>query len=188
MPEVPLPSLTTPDVPRGSAANHVNLVALAVQGVTQDIWAAYEDGLCNLESCHLNCDRKSLLQFQRTLRDHETLGILQVIWKESPYLSDVELQAFGIRRIFCERPLTCWGLAREIAESARDLGKVHKRVVAIVRAGSAYGLIEAQKIRAKMVSLRGSARLHEFMIDFSIVSERIIRARMGENSGPGDEL
>jgi hypothetical protein len=125
-------------------------------------------------------DKKAALSFQRTLEAYETYPILRVIWKESPYVTDSELEASGYMRSFRPGTLTCHGFAERIAESDTDVGKVNKRIRTIVDASSAYGLIEKQKVGLRKKNLLvGSEFLHEFMVELSKMHERILDGKRG---------
>lgn len=184
MPEFPLSAIGLSSGLGDGQVGSVNLRALGIHAITQEIWSAYATGVDALEFCSAH-DRMDVLRFQRVLKDYDTLSILQVIWKESRHISDIELKAFGAARLFCNRHLTCWGLAKEIARTTHDVGKVQKRISTIVEAGAAYGLIESEKIRSKMVRVEGTKRLHDFMLVLAMQTEGIIRSHMGVVSESG---
>ena len=175
-----VPNLSSRLIVGGSAISP-SLVALKIQAIARDLQEAYENLLDALVFCHSFEDRKTALKFQKVLRDYRSYDVLQLIWIESPHVTDDDLQSLGIDRNFAGRHLTCWGLATQIAEKG-DFGKVHKQISVIVKAGLAYGLIEGQTIRSKKIALVGTRLLHQFVIDLSQTSAGIFARGLGLRS------
>jgi hypothetical protein len=167
----------------GCAAITPSLAALHIQAINRDFQEAYENLLDGLVFCRSIEDRKAARKFQKVLRDYTAYGVLQLIWVESPYVSEDDLQSFGVDRTFAGRELTCWGLATKIAEKG-DFGKVHSQIRTIVKAGEAYGLVavERQAKGPKRKPLVGSRLLHELVVDLSQTSARILVRRLGLDS------
>jgi len=111
-------------------------------------------------------DRKDALTWQHALLAQSSIGVLMIIWKESTYVTEVDLIAIGLERDYSPaRPLNCHSLATSIAESAADLGRTQKRVSGIVTAAEAYGLVDRVRPEGfRHFDLRGTARLHELML------------------------
>ena len=171
-----IPDMALADARGVSLPNPANLLALQTQAKVQDLQDAYDVTLTATVFRQPISDRKAAIRYQKTLLGHGAYEILHLIWRESPYVSEADLQAMGIARIFVDRPLTCWGLAVHVAGPAERIGRVHKSVGRIIEAGRAYQLIDMQERKIKQAPLVGSVLLHQFVHDLSQVNSRIIAA------------
>jgi len=114
-------------------------------------------------------DRKAALRYEKTLLAQASASVLMVIWKDSPTVTQQDLNGAGLERLgsACE-PLTCHGLATRLAVDGKDFEKQQKRVQAIVAAGEAYGLVvrDAHATSNRRI-LRGTQQLHDLMLALS---------------------
>jgi hypothetical protein len=176
MPKGRAPSLAQP-VNSVALVRNATLTALQVHAIVRELHDAYERHLQLMVFCQPLKDRKAALSFQRTLKASDAYPVLQIIWKESPYVDERELEAVRYARSFAMQPLTCYGLATQIAESPADVAKVNKRLRAIVHASLAYSLIEVKKLGPKKLRLTGSDLLHRFMIELSRTNLHILAGK-----------
>lgn len=79
-------------------------------------------------------DRKLRQKYQRALRTRDAYQILVLIWKESQFFTDEMLAQAKIFRVFAHRPLTVYGLARDLAEHKADRSKMNSRIRTIALA------------------------------------------------------
>ncbi len=130
--------------------------------------AMSEAYLRTLDSYVFKCvpleDKKTIQTWKKSLLGHGAFLILQVLWKESKYVSDSDLEKAGLRRFLPMRDLTVHKLAEDLAATPAAKDALNKRISGIVRAGMAYGLVEERKLHAKLHVISGSEKLHVFML------------------------
>ena len=113
--------------------------------------------------------KKDQIRLSKILLSMPTMLILLVIWKESDFVTEEDLSKVGMKKSFSlGNPLNCHGMARQLAVDAYDLAKVQKRIRGIVEAGQAYGLIEREVARSKLVEISGTVSLDALMRAMSI--------------------
>jgi hypothetical protein len=104
----------------------------------------------------------------------QALSFSQLLWKESPFVTDIELEAAGLPRNFPGVSLNAHRLAIELAETPAEVGATIKRVSSLLCAGIAYGLVDRQRLGAKKIVVSGSALLHKVMLSVASGQEEIL--------------
>jgi hypothetical protein len=102
--------------------------------------------------------------YRRTLKTIDAYRILAILWKESEFITDNDLEMAGMRRLYQGRHLTAHGLAVELAEVGREVAALNTRIRMIAVAASAYELVDRDAVNSTTVSLKGTLILHEFMM------------------------
>jgi hypothetical protein len=165
-------------------------VALLMSKIVTSPSAAYEDLLRKrvFPNPMPGPDKKDLIRHQKILANDESLSFLLSVWKESPYVSDRELDRVGLKRTFPGTPLTVYGIATNLASSASELGKVVTRTRAIALAGEAYGLIERNDARSTSKPLVATKRLDDFVLEYTDVCRQLLCPLGLSLNPPGDSL
>jgi hypothetical protein len=112
-------------------------------------------------------DRKAIKSVQKALSSYDTYPILQLIWKESAFVTEGELKNQKLRRFFAEESLTCHGLATVLAGTVDRIPAMNKRLAAIIRAALIYGLVEEKQISRTKILIRATDLLNDFMLTLS---------------------
>lgn len=170
MPKAPRSAIITPNTAEAGGTNPATLLALESHAVCLELKGAYDLLLKRTVFCQKSLRDKYILGHQKALLDYNSYQILQLLWKESSFITDAERDAFGMERSFINQSVTCWGLATRTATTPGDVGKVNKRIQTIVSAAHVYGLVELQRIGPKRTAIVGSQTLHNFMIELSQTS------------------
>jgi hypothetical protein len=99
------------------------------------------------------------------------LAVLALVWKESDYVTDEDLEAAGFERLRKDKKITQHSLGAALRASAARCAlcgsddKYERRAQRIVEAAITFGLIEPQVGRRNLKPLRATKKLHELMID-----------------------
>jgi hypothetical protein len=167
-----MPDSPTPDPPKSlppKLASTRGLLALRSHRISIGLPALYEAQLRESIFPRLADDkRKPNSAFRKVLSNFGTFHILQLIWKESSFLEDAEIEACGLVRLFGGEPLTCHGLARLMAVGSEDrVEAINKRLSKIVRASVAYELIEEERVAPTKIFIKATSLLDNFMHQLS---------------------
>ncbi len=170
----------------GDLASQVE-TALRVNCCVASLYALYPDLLHSMVLPYPSeqCDRKEIIRHRKVLDDDEAYSILQIIWKESPFVTDELLSRVGLTRQMKDGSMTAWSLARKTATSMDDLTKANTRITSIVRAAEAYRLVDRDDTKLKNKPIVGTEHLHKFMLMLSENQRRII-SELGPVLSPGN--
>jgi hypothetical protein len=113
----------------------------------------------------VSCDTKDTLRHQKVLLRTDTYLVLQVIWKESPFITDEELSAAGLAREFGSGALTCRALGVRLAVTKEEVGRSNTRVRTIIEAAEIYDLVRRDTELSKYRPIVGTSLLHGVMVD-----------------------
>ena len=122
----------------------------------------------------LNIDRKTLMACQRKLRSEDALAILEILWKESSWVSEENLKAAGLERYFNKSEITQYGLAVALSYRTEDVAKTNSSVRSVALAAAAFGLIDRNKQTQKKIYLRATNKLHKFMIELGKRNQNLL--------------
>lgn len=111
------------------------------------------------------CDAKDARTHQKVLLRADSYLVLQIIWKESGFITDEELRAAGLARNFAPGMLTCYKLGVELAPTKQEVAASNTRVATVVAAAEIYDLVIRDTVRTKHRPLVGTPLLHGIMID-----------------------
>ena len=174
-------------MPLGELHSQVEMALLMSKVVTSPS-AIYEDLLRKrvIPNPLPGPDKKDLLRHQKVLENDESLSFLLSVWKESPHVTDADLARVDLKRTFVNQRLTVYGLATSLAPPASELGAVVSRLRAIALAAQAYGLIERDGARSKSKPLVATARLHEFVLEYTSVCRHTLASLGLSFNHPGN--
>lgn len=113
----------------------------------------------------VSCDTKDSLRHQKVLLRTDTYLVLQIIWKESPFITDEELSAAGLAREFGCGALTCRALGVRLAVTKEEVGRSNTRVRTIIEAAEIYDLVSRDTQLSKYRPIVGTSLLHGVMVD-----------------------
>ena len=132
-------------------------------------------------------DAKAKRSHQRALSTQEAFSFFQLLWKESRFVNDAELQAAGLPRIFSNGQINCHRLAIELAETPAEVGAIIKRVRSLLRAGAVYGLVHEVRIGPKKYTVCGTSLLHQVMIAVVSTQAAILESQSNPETGLGHD-
>ncbi len=92
----------------------------------------------------LGSPHKEDLQNRRILLDSESHKICTILWKESAFVSELELPD-GMQKAFGDGEITQRGLAVMLSVDPRDVARLNFLVQSVVEAGSYLGLIQKER-------------------------------------------
>lgn len=113
----------------------------------------------------VGCDAKDARAHQKVLLRADSYLVLQIVWKESGFITDAELSAAGLSRKFTPGMLTCYKLGVELAPTKQEVAASNTRVATVVAAAETYDLVTRDTVRTKHRPLVGTPLLHGIMID-----------------------
>ena len=98
------------------------------------------------------------------------LAVLALVWKESDYVKEEDLEAAGLKRLRKDKKITQHALGAALRASATRCAlkgsddMYERRAQRIVEAAITFGLIEPQVDRRNLKPLRATEALHDLMI------------------------
>jgi len=143
------------DLPVLSALN----VLLQYHALTE----AWSDAVASLVAID-GSDVKDEISFRKTLNAPHSIGVLQLLWKDSSFVGEAELEALGLERLFAGCAPSCHGLALILSPGSATFAATEKRLQKLVRAARCFGLIEVIPVQAKRYELHPTASLHQLML------------------------
>lgn len=110
--------------------------------------------------------------YKKLLLDQSSMRSLQMIWKESPYVTEDELALVGLAKAFEPfAPINAHALAYELSEHKAHLDRNRMAVRNLAKAAAACGLIERRQVCGRnAIELRGTAKLDALM---KLYAERV---------------
>jgi len=131
----------------------------------------------------LSQNRTQQNTFRKRLLSQPGMSVLMIVWKDSPQVSDAEIDAAGAMRVGSScAPINCHNLAKKMATGIEDYDRQEKIIQGTVKAAEAYGLIERAKFGdTRQLALRGTERLHHLILAFG----EDVRPICGEIAGSG---
>ncbi len=113
---------------------------------------------------------------QKLLLKHDAYSICAIIWKESEFVPKAALAKVGIKRWSDEstRQISERGIAQLLSCNDQSLLKGWTaRVSRTTIAARNYGLVTRESISKTELSIRGTALLHEFMVEAARIEVRL---------------
>jgi hypothetical protein len=157
--------------PRGFAPPSLNpgpVVTIRMQEVCRSLSANYTRLLREIvftqSTTQGERNRKMLRSFKRVLAADEANTVLNILWRESDYVTEDELSYDGFIKLFGEHPLTSYHLAVYLAGDKTEVAATNSRVRSIVAAGVEFGLVEKRQSTRTKVHIFGTELLHNFML------------------------
>jgi hypothetical protein len=161
-------SAATSAIAAPSAAKPATVSALGTATVLVDTARVWSGLLKTIVFPHVTIGNgKVRVNAQRRLDGEKARYLLALIWKDSPTVSNADLDEAGLDRTgTIEAPINCHNLAKDFAEGdVEDLDRQEKQIKTIVLAAEAYGLVVREQCAGKRQRpLRGTAKLHELML------------------------
>lgn len=134
---------------------------------------------------NLNDNRTQENTFRKRLMSQPGMSVLLIVWKDSAFVSEAEIEAAGVARAGSAcAPINCHSLAKRMATGVEDYDRLEKLIQGVVKAAEAYGLItRAQVGNTRQRALCGTILLHQLMLAF----DEKVRPICGDiaGSGPG---
>jgi len=150
------------------AAEESTTIALRAHAAHADmssVWTRLLGTLIYPRAEVAHSDHKRFISYRTILEADDAHGVLQILWKESPYVSAEVLRAANLERTFPRSDITQHGLAVALANTPQEVSAIVTRVRNIAVAGAAYGLVNRTILNQTRVVISGTRLLHEFMLE-----------------------
>ena len=140
--------------------------ALTQQAQILGAWFRYLDFMRGEVFTQLTRDQTSELpkRHQQVMLSHEFYYILMMVWKESGYVSDADLEESKHGRSFKPGSLNAHSLGCAIAEDKHSVNAAVQRAANYMTIADAYGLVRLAQTNSKPIEIRGTALLHRLVL------------------------
>jgi len=102
--------------------------------------------------------------YRRLLKSRDGNIVVSILWKESSFVTERDLQDAKMAKRFPENAITQHRLAVALATKPSEVAALTYRVRNICIAAAAFGLVERDEISETKVLLRGTNQLHRLML------------------------
>lgn len=114
---------------------------------------------------------KEGVKFRKILSSEEANTVLNIIWKESNYVSEHNVIMAGYDKKTFSGVVNCYSLDVSLASSKIDVAATVTRVRNIVIAGCAYKLLTRNQINPKNTPIRCESLLNDIMLELGSLNE-----------------
>lgn len=108
---------------------------------------------------------KDRVKFQRLLSSEEANTVLEIVWKESDFVTLSDLSRVGFKRKLFAAGISVYALGVSISEDKNEVAATVTRIRNIITASRAYGLAYREKVHVTSSLIRCTSLLHEIMIE-----------------------